>query len=313
MGQRNVIGIDVGGTKIAYGLFDEHGILLNRSQYPTDIKADGPSLCDSLIETVTAFVKENGLSFKHIDGIGICLPSYVKFDEGFVCMTTAIIGMHDFPMREYLETRLPVRIVLDNDSNAAALAEHRHGAGKGSRHMVYVATSTGVGSGIIIEGKLFRGSYGWAGECGHMLATPDEGVLCGCENKGCFMSYVGGRFAPDHVKLNLEKGIPSTLSSCDQIDCEAILKAYENGDCLAGKMVESMAHWLAVCVYNVYQLLNINLFVFGGGLVHFGNALFGRMRKEFNRFDHLGYPVEFKFAELGKDCGIVGAAELVRE
>lgn len=313
MEQGPVIGIDVGGTKVAYGLFDRQGKLLDRIQHPTDMDCDGPTLCDLMIENVRTLVKKNGLGLGQLDGIGICIPSYLLFDEGVVCMTTAITGMRDFPMRDYIESRLPVHVVLDNDSNAAALAEYRHGAGRGSRHMVYMATSTGVGSGIIIDGRLFRGSYGWAGECGHMLATPDEGVLCGCQNNGCFMSYVGGRFVPQHVLNGLEAGVDSSLSCCDDLDCEDILKAYQAGDLLAVKTVESMAHWLAVCVYNVYQMLNINLFVFGGGLVHFGDALYKRMREEFDRYDHLRYPVEFRFAELCGDCGIVGAAELVRK
>ncbi len=312
MEQGYVIGIDVGGTKVAYGLFDHQGGLVDRVQQPTDANADGPTLCDLLIETVRSFVSKNGLVLDQIDGIGICIPSYLLFEEGIVCMTTAITGMRDFPMRDYIEARLPVRVVLDNDSNAAALAEYRHGAGRGSRHMIYMATSTGVGSGIIIDGKLFRGSYGWAGESGHMLATPDAGVSCGCRNKGCFMSYVGGRFVPRHVRNELESGVESSLASYDCVGCEEILKAYREEDLLAVKIVGDMAHWLAVCVYNVYQMLNINLFVFGGGLVHFGDALYERMREEFDKYDHLHYPVTFRFAELGKDCGIVGAAELVR-
>lgn len=313
MEHRYVMGIDAGGTKVAYGLFSEAGELVARMEHPTDADADGPAFCDTLIESIRGFVAEHQLDFSQLDGIGICMPSYLLFDKGVVCMTTAITGIRNFPLRDYLASRLPARLCLDNDSNAAALAEYRKGAGRGSRHMIYMATSTGIGSGIIIDGKLFRGSYGWAGECGHMLLTPDKGVVCGCGNRGCVMSYVGGRFVPQHVRNRLRAGAESVLAGCPDIDCKQILKAYRAGDPLAVQTVEDMAHYLALCVYNVYQVLNINLFVFGGGLVNFGDALYGEMRREFDRYDQLHYPVEFRFAELGKDFGIIGAAELVKE
>ena len=179
--------------------------------------------------------------------------------------------------------------------------------------MVYVAVSTGIGSGIIIDGKLFRGSYGWAGESGLLLATPDEGVLGGCRNRGCFMSYASGRYVPKHLKMRMLQGKESSMQLIENLSCEDLLQAYQENDELAIEMVESMAHYLAVCLYNCYMLLNINVFVFGGGLTNFGEALFGRVRKEFDKYDQIPLPVEFRFAELKKDFGIIGAAELVIE
>jgi len=313
LGNEYVIGVDAGGTKVAYGLFDKNKKLIDRLQYPTDILADGPAFSDGIVKTVNELMTRNGLDFSELKGVGICMPSFILFDEGYICMTSAMTNIKEFAMRDYIAERLPVRIALDNDSNAAALAEYRHGAGRGSRHMIYVSASTGLGSGIIIDGKLFRGSYGWAGECGHMLATPDEGVLCGCQNRGCYMSYASGRYIPKHVEARLGKGAESAMAACDGIDCTNILEAYKENDLLAVEAVEQMAHYMAVCVFNVYQMLNINLFVFGGGLVNFGDALFGRMRSEFDRYNHVDKPVDFKFAELVKDFGIIGAAELIFE
>jgi glucokinase len=308
-----VIGIDAGGTKTAYGLFDINKKMIDRLQHPTDITADGAAFSDGIVKTVKEMLNKNGLNFSGLKGIGICMPSFILFDEGYICMTSAMTNIKEFAMRDYLAERLPVRIELDNDSNAAALAEYRHGAGRGSRHMIYVSASTGLGSGIIIDGKLFRGSYGWAGECGHMLATPDEGLLCGCENRGCYMSYASGRYIPKHVETRMALGDQSVMETCHGVDCTSILKAYKENDPLAIEAVEQMAHYMAVCVFNVYQMLNINLYVFGGGLVNFGDALFGRIRSEFDRYNHVDKPVYFKFAELEKDFGIIGAAELIFE
>ena len=307
-----VIGIDAGGTKVAYGLFDEQGKIIDRMQHPTDTDADGPAFSDTIIANIRVLLERNKLTFAQVTGVGVCMPSFFLYEEGRVLMTSAMTKIKDFPMREYLSERLPTRVALDNDGNAAALAEHRHGAGRGAQHMVYIAIGTGLGSGIIIDGKLFHGSYGWAGECGHMLATPGSGVLCGCENPGCYMSYTSGKFFRDHVKLGLESGLPSTLTP-DRADGHHLIEACKKGDLLACQILGQLGHYLAVCVYNIYQMLNINTFVFGGGLVDFGDTLLGPVREEFDRYNKIPLPVYFKTAELKKDFGIIGAAEFIRE
>jgi len=306
------IGIDAGGTKVAYGLFDEDNRLLDRYQHPTPIEADGPAFSDLVIESIHAMLRKNHLTCEDLQGVGICMPSFILFDEGYVCMTSAMVNIRDFAMRDYLKERLGVPVILDNDSNVAALAEHCYGAGRGSRHMVYVATSTGIGSGLILNNQLFRGSYGWAGECGHMLITPDEGVECGCRNQGCFMSWASGRYIPQQIR-RMAQGRETSMDLGPDLDGIELLRACKEGDPLALEVLEQTAHYIAVCVFNIYQLLNVNLFVFGGGLVNFGPMLYDRVRKEFDRYNHIPQPVEFRFAELKQDFGIIGAAELVRE
>lgn len=305
------IGIDAGGTKVAYGLFDESNNLIDRFQHPTPITADGPEFCDLVIESVNRMLHSNGLGKDSLQGIGICMPSFILFDEGYVCMTSAMVNIRDFAMRDYLQERLQVPVVLDNDGNVAALAEHRYGAGRGSKHMIYVATSTGIGSGLILNGEVFRGSYGWAGECGHMLITPDAGLDCGCQNSGCFMSWASGRYIPQHIR-QMAQGRETCMDLGPDLDCVELYRACQAGDSLALEVLEQTAHYIAVCVFNIYQLLNVNLFVFGGGLVNFGPMLYDRVRAEFDRYNHIPQPVEFRFAELKQDFGIIGAAELVR-
>jgi len=304
------IGIDAGGTKVAYGLFDSCGALLARAQHDTDPSADGPAFSNALIQTIQTLLAQNNLPLHSLAGIGVSMPSFILYGEGRILMTSAIPGIKDFPMRAYLSERLPVPIVLDNDANAAAMAEHRRGAGRGTRHMIYMVVGTGLGCGIIIDGKVFQGSYGWAGECGHMLATPGTGILCGCENAGCYMAYTSGKFLPDRVKQRLDAGVHSILPG--ETDGRVLLDAHNRGDALAAEILDEMAHYLAICVFNVYQMLNINTYVFGGGLVKLGGALFGRMRGEFDRINHIPMPVHFLMAELKQDAGIIGAAEFVK-
>lgn len=307
------IGVDAGGTKVAYGLFDEENQLLDRAQHPTPIEADGPQFSDLVIESIREMLVRNHLTTDDLRGIGICMPSFFLFDKGYVCMTSAMTNIRDFAIRDYFTARLSVPVIFDNDSNVAALAEHRYGAGRGSRHMIYMATSTGIGSGLILNGQLFRGSYGWAGESGHMLITPDEGVDCGCRNKGCFMSWASGRFIPQQIRNMAESGIPTTMDLGPNLDCVQLLAACKEADPLALKILDQTAHYIGVCTFNIFQLLNVNLFVFGGGLVNFGPLLFDKVRATFDRYNRIPQTAEFRFAELKQDFGIIGAAELVRE
>ena len=306
------IGIDVGGTKTAYGLFHEGNTLIDRHQHPTPIDIDGPGLCELLLEGIRTLLERNGIDHASVEGVGIGMPSFIFYERGYIYMTSALVNVKEFAMRDYMAQRLDIPVVLDNDSNGAALAEYRYGAGRGSRHMIYMSASTGLGSGLILNGQLFRGSYGWAGESGHMLITPDAGVECGCGNRGCFMSWASGRYVPEQIRI-LAKGRDTVMDLGPGLDCVALNEAFRAGDPLAAEALDQMAHYLAICLFNIYQLLNVNLFVFGGGLTHFGDDLFGRVRREFNRYYHLDPPVEFKFAELKRDFGIIGAAEFVRQ
>ncbi len=305
------IGVDVGGTKVAYGLFrNDNDELIYEHSHPSSRELNGEEFSDVIIDNIGEILKAHDLRLEDLSGVGICMPSYILFEEGVICMTTALPRLNNFAMRDYVKGRLDTQIVLENDSNCAALAEHRYGAGRGKKHLVYCSASTGFGSGIIINNELFRGSNGFAGESGHMLITPNEGVMCGCNNNGCFMSYIGGLFYPQHVKILSEKY--KTEMDLDNINNYALHDACERGDELATAVIDQAAFYLGVGAFNIYQLLNIDTFVFGGGLVNFGDLLFGRARKVFDGFNHTTQPVEFRFAELKNNFGIVGAAELIK-
>ena len=315
MGQYT-IGVDVGGTKIAYGLFDGNQILIAKKKLPSDPSLEAEPFFDALAESIQDMMREHHLSADQMRGIGIGMPSFILFEEGKILKTTNLTKIHDFPARAYLMKKLGgMRVLLDNDTHVAALAEHKKGAGRGFQHMVYCAVSTGIASGIIIRNQLFRGRYGWAGETGHMLITPGQGIECGCGNKGCFMSYCSGSMIVKHIRQKIAAGKKTRMTelagSPEQITAVHIQQAFDQGDPMAKWAVEQMAQYLAVWLYNLYQVLNINCFVFGGGLVHFGDRLFPRIRELFDQYNGNDLPVYFRFAELGEDFGIIGAAELL--
>jgi len=317
MKQAYSIGIDIGGTKTAIGLFDSNGYLLERVQYPSDKDAEPDVFFEKVAEQCKKLLAVKGIGLDDIDGIGIGVPSFVLFEQGRIIKTSNLTKIKDFPARDYFASCFdkPVRIVIDNDAHTGALAELRHGAGKGFEHMLFCPVSTGISSGIIINKQLFRGSYGWAGESGHMLTSPDTGISCGCGNRGCLMSWCSGSMIVKHVEQKIaagEKTLISTLAAADEaISTVHISEAWEQNDIIAKQAVEQMAQYMAIWLYNLYVTLNINCFVFSGGLLCMGDKLFKRVRELFDSYNDNEYPVYFKTALCGQDAGIIGARELL--
>jgi len=315
--KKYVVGIDVGGTKTAYGLFDGDMNLVARHRHLSDRDAGPEAFFDAIAENTVELLREQGLALDRLGAVGIGMPSYIRYDEGRIVKTVNLPRLRDFAARDFLQKKFGVPVCLDNDTHAAALAEHRRGAGRGQENMLYCAVSTGIATGIIINGRLFRGSYGWAGETGHMLVTPEEGILCGCGNTGCFMSWCSGSMIVLHIQKWIACGEQTLLTeiagSPEKITAQHLDEAWERGDALARRAVEQMARFLAVWLYNLYVTLNINFYVLGGGLLSMGDKLLVRTRQLFDEYNKDSPPVFFRKAALGSDFGIIGGAELARE
>ena len=310
------IGIDVGGTKIAYGLFDDSANLVAKRAHPSDSTCPPEPFFDRIALEALQLAADNAVTKTDLLGVGVGVPSYVKYDEGRIVKTVNLTCLNDFPARDYLSQKLGLPVALANDAQAAALAEHRHGAGRGFKNMLYCPVSTGISSAVIIDGRLFRGSYGWAGETGHAIITPGERILCGCGNRGCMMSYVSGSMIAKHAQKRISEGEKTALTEiaggADRITAQHILTGYDLGDPLSIQLVAQMAKYMAVWLYNLYVTFNINCIVFGGGLLKFGDRLFPAVRAQFDAYNQSDLPVYFKNAELTEDFGIVGAMELLR-
>jgi len=311
------IGVDVGGTKIAYGLFDGGGNLIDRHQEPSDASLSGEAFFDGIAASCHNLLGRHQVTDEQFRGVGIGMPSYVLYDEGMLAKTVSLPKLRNFRARNYLsgKFRPGALVLLDNDCNTAALAEYRHGAGRGTRNMVYCAVSTGIGNGLIIDGHLFRGTHGFAGEGGHMIATPGVGIKCGCGNVGCFMSYCSGLLIVKHIQARIADGEPTIMTelagSAGNITCLTLAQAFDQGDAMAMWAIDQMARYLAVWLYNLYVLLDIDCYVLGGGMLNLGDRLFPRVREIFDQYNDIEMPVYFKQAELKQDFGIIGAADLL--
>lgn len=313
------LGIDIGGTKTAYGLFDCDRQLMARGETPTDANADGESFFSGIAGEIRRWMAKAIAMDGQVAGIGIGITGFVDYDRGALSVTASLPRLNFFPVSDYLKSALNVDIPirLDNDCHCGALAEYRRGAGRGHRHMLYCPVSTGISTGIIIDGKLFRGSNGASGESGHMLSGV-EGPLripCSCGNEGCFNSLASGKAIVSHVRRWIEAGevtVMTTLAeSAEAITAREINAAYDMGDPLAIRAVEQMAHYLAIWIFDVYMLLNVDCIVFSGGLLNMGEKLFGRIRDEFEHYHTNGFPVSFHSTALGADSGLIGAVELL--
>lgn len=312
------IGVDVGGTKTAFGLFDAEHQLIARSQQPTVTCGCCEDICVAVVEGINELLEQQKLTLNDLVGVGLAFPSFIDYKTGRIQCTANICNLKDFAARDFFEQRLGIPVALDNDSHVAAIAEHRFGAGRGFEHMLYCAVSTGIANGIIINNQIFRGSYGASGETGHMLITPDQGLTCGCGNQGCFMSLTSGSMILKNIQQWIAEGETTTMLEMAGGEPLAITgtileTAFKEGDSLALRAIEQMAYYLGVWTFNLYQAFNINCYVFGGGLVKLGPLLFDRVRYHFDRLNvaQANLPVYFKFAELGNDFGIIGAEQLL--
>lgn len=313
------MGVDIGGTKIAYGLFDEEKKLIMKKTRSSNDKLVGEDFFSPVAQEIREYQKEAEKLGGKLRGVGIGITGFVDFERGAITVSCSLPGTNNFCVVDYLKSQLgeDLHIAMDNDGHCGALAEYRQGAGRGHRHMVYCPVSTGISSAIIIDGQVFRGSNGASGESGHAIADPpaDLRIDCDCGNSGCYNSLGAGKAIVVHVKRWLAEGqesiIPELAGGVDEISAKHISEAYDQGDALAIRAIDQMVHYLAIWIFNVYMLLNIDCIVFSGGLLAMGDKLIGRMIEEFEKYHTNGFPVEFHTTQLGADSGLIGAMELL--
>ena len=311
------IGIDVGGTYIKLGLFDGGMQLVAEQKFMTDKDGTAVELMNFLAQQAHSLVDKAGLALKDVRGIGAAFPSSVDFKRGITLESSNIVALNDQPVREMLEKRLDVPVYVDNDGNVAALAEHRYGAGRGYDDLIYATLATGIGGGLILNGQLYRGMHGMAGEIGHMFISDSTGYPCGCGVIGCVHSISSGffmaRYAMDRIKEGEESRILDYAGTLSNIDMVAVGRALQMNDPLALEVVNRGAEYLGRMFHSLNQIFDINIFVYGGGITNLGHRFTDRMIASYRHHSLMDqkYPAKFLPAELGERAEIIGAALLV--
>jgi glucokinase len=309
-----VLGIDLGGTKILSAVVDAQGRMLSRDHNVTPAAEGREAVINSILESATCAVRQAGIDIPDLNSVGVGAPGLVNAEAGILLTSPNLPGWRDVPLREILEEELNKRTFLINDANAAALAELHFGAGRGARHFIYITISTGIGGGIVIDGELYSGSTGLAGELGHMTLEA-RGPLCSCGNYGCWETLASGTALAKEAVRRIEEGVPTTLlehagGDRNKVTAEVIEKAAEAGDALAKELIARTSEYLGIGLANLINIFNPERIVIGGGLSRMGDKLLlpAFETAEKRAFQHAYRAVRFARAELGRNSGVIGAA-----
>lgn len=317
MTKKCYLGIDVGGTVTKIGLVDEEGKVFDKVSFMTADFDSKPKLFGQLIKSASEILDKNIERRKCVAGIGVGVPGLVNFEDGLIYTLTNIPGWKNVKMAEILRKEIGLPVLVDNDVNVITLGEFIFGAGKGTKNMICITLGTGVGGGIVLGGKLYRGSSYSAGEIGH-FSINGKGPRCKCGSYGCLERYIGNKYFVSEVVRKIKAGqrgskiLKLADGKLDKITPEIIAEAAKEGDKLACDVWKELAHSLGILLAGIVNFLNPDVIVVGGGMAGAGDVLFEPLKKVIERFS-LKIPlsaVRIRRAQLKDEAGIIGAAAM---
>jgi glucokinase len=310
--------IDIGGTKLAVGVTDGEGRVLAQTRDRTDVALGPEGVCARLVEMLEEARRKTGDRLP-LKAVGIGCGGPLDRRSGIIITVPNLPGWDGFRLRGYFEDRLNLPVVLDNDANAAGLAEALFGAGRGLSHVCYFTISTGIGGGIVVDGRLYRGATELAAEFGHQVILPD-GPRCACGKWGCLEALASGPSIARRAREKLAAGATSLVWDLAEGDpslvtAERLAEAARRGDPLARELWEETGYYLGIGMANVINILNPSVIVAGGGVSAAGDLLLEPARRAAKErgMIPLTDACEILPAALGPEVGIVGAAALAME
>lgn len=304
-------GVDIGGTGIKIGLFNREGNMLDKWVFATKRTENGKDVLKDAADFIEKMRIEKGLDKEQILGVGVGLPGPVN-DKGDV-LEMANLGLGGFNIEEEMSSMTGLKVKAGNDANVAALGEQWKGKGKGFENMVLVTLGTGVGGGVIHNGRIVAGSVGAGGEIGHILVNYNEEETCGCGKYGCLEQYASATGIARLARQALQrKPKGSLLSDKDDINAKLVFDYAKQGDELALEIVDEACRYLGIALAGVAQVVDPQAFVIGGGVSKAGEILISHIKKHYipNVMNSLK-DKEFLIASLGNDAGIYGCARLI--
>ncbi|UJF33064.1 ROK family glucokinase [Paenibacillus hexagrammi] len=312
MSNQIYIGVDLGGTNIKVGICDEQGNLLHTYEGPTGAEEGPDAVLGRIAQYVRKIVEDSPYEWEQVAGIGAGLAGFLDIQEGVVKFSPNL-QWRNVEAKRTLEALLGKPVKIDNDANVAALGEAWAGAGAGVPNIVCYTLGTGVGGGIIINGKIYQGSNGMAGELGHMAIVPDiEAINCGCGQVGCLETVSSATGIIRMAKEAVERGEHTSLALHENMEAKHVFDAAKSGDEVALRIVNRAAYYLGRSMASISIVLNPKRFVIGGGVSKAGEILFAPIRETFKKYtpEVAAEGVEIVAATLGNDAGVVGAAGL---
>lgn len=305
-------GADVGGTTIKMGLFQTDGILLDKWEIPTDTSDQGANILHNIVSAVSQKMTEKNLTKEMVEGIGVGIPGAVN-EEGVVNKAVNL-GWGVVRVKAELERLSGMKVKVGNDANVAALGENWMGSGKGYESIVMVTLGTGIGGGIIIDGKILTGANGAAGEIGHMVVNPQEVQACTCGHHGCIEQYASATgFARVARRTLAATDEDSRLRAFgDKVSAKNVFDCAKEGDKVAVEVVQQVCDMLGAALAKVGCVLNPDAFVIGGGVSKAGEILLEALQEAFqSQIFHASKNTPIVLATLGNDAGIYGAVRML--
>lgn len=305
-------GVDLGGTTVKLGLFSTDGRLLESWEIPTRVENDGASILPDIAAAIKGKLSERGLDERDVEGVGIGVPGPVTPDGTVIrCVN---LGWGVFNVERRLSELTGLKAKAGNDANVAALGEMWQGGGKGYRNIVMVTLGTGIGGGVILDGRIHAGRNGAAGEIGHIPVRDDEPELCSCGKRGCLEQYASANGVARVTKryLAAHPAEESSLRNLARLTAKEIFDEAKKEDAVAASMVEETARLLGKAAATVASVVDPEAFVIGGGMSKAGPMLTERIERHYRRYAfHAMRETEFRLAELGNNAGIYGGVRMV--
>jgi len=311
------IGVDLGGTNIISAIVNYRGEIVNRLKVPTLSERGKEATIKRIIETIHKNIVQSTMAFDDIDiiGIGIGAPSPFDIKKGIINFASNLPGWKDVPLKKILENEFNIKVVLENDANAAAWGERCFGVGQGVNNLVCFTLGTGIGGGIIIDGKIYHGNNHGAAELGHMTVNKD-GPRCNCGNHGCLEAYSSATGIKNRVINRIKEEKKSEFSNFDEdklfksLRLKSIFEVARKGDRLTSDIVEDAILYLGIAIANITNILNPEMVILVGGITNEGNKLLIPLRKEVKkRAFYSNYKsLKIVIGKLAGNAGVLGAA-----
>lgn len=311
-----ILGVDIGGTKIAVGLVDREGHILRQDRKPMIANGTAQAGLDAVLGAIDSM--NIGRGHEQISSIGMCAPGPLDPKSGIVLNPPNVPCWRNFPLADEVSAKYSVPVKLDNDANAAALAETRWGAARGYRYVFYATLGTGIGTGIVLDGAIYHGNTGSAAEGGH-VSIDYKGPLCNCGKRGCIEVLASGPAiaARARAKLDSEPSRVSNLRELAQgkvpsVTSETVARAYSAGDPLAREILQETAHLLTCWLGNIVDLLDPDVIIMGGGVAGILQPFFAEITKALPSWclNPRAGEIPLRMAYYGADAGIAGGAAL---
>ena len=313
-----IVAVDLGGTKISAVLADASANVVARDHRGTYAGQGTEEVIGRIIDSIKHLM-ESAAAPGQVTGVGIAAAGACEVSSGVISSSPNLPGWHDIPLRDIIQRQFGIATYLDNDATLAALGEHRFGAGIGVDDLLYVTVSTGIGGGIIIGGKPYRGVSGTAGEMGHMTID-DNGPHCSCGNVGCWEMLASGTALAREAVKRIEAGAQTAIlglcqGDLSKVSAQAVSVASERGDALAVELVSQTGYYLGVGLVNLVNIFNPELILIGGGLSNMGQRLLAPALKvvKDRAFAVPANAVRIETSRLGGDAGVLGAVAMVVE